>query len=427
MLSQKKFRNRNVFLTTTLKWDEMRKHTEASETGRGEHNSADTFRKTIGPILILTSIFFLNFTSRITPAPLAPRIETDLNLSHADTGTLFLFISIGYFVTLIGSGFISSRLNHMRTIVASNTALGVAMIGTAFCSGPWTMRLGLFSVGMAAGLYLPSAIAMLTLLVPSQHWGKAIAIHELAPNLSFIAAPLISEAVLVWFSWREVFLLMGALAILMSPIFVRYSRGGDFKGQAPGFSALGQLFGNLSFWVMVLMFSLGVISTLGLYTMLPLYLVTEHGIDRNLANTLIAFSRIPSVIMAFIAGWATDRLGPRRTLQVVLLVTGVMTLFLGMASSSVIRILVFAQPLIAVCFFPAGFAAMSLIVPANQRNIAVSLIVPLAFVAGGGLAPIFIGFIGDEHSFALGIMICGGLIAMGSFFAGGLKFHEQSE
>ena len=405
----------------------MHKNRAASENRHGEHNSLDAFRNSIGPILILTSIFFLNFTSRISPAPLAPRIELDLNLSHAETGTLFLFISIGYFVTLIGSGFISSRLNHKRTIVTSNTALGIALLGTALCSGPWTMRLGLFFVGMAAGLYLPSAIATLTSLVPSHHWGKAIAIHELAPNLSFIAAPLISEAVLISFSWREVFLVMGVAALVMSPIFMRYSRGGDFKGEAPGFSALGQLFGKGSFWVMVLLFSLGVVGTLGLYTMLPLYLVSEHGIDRNLANTLIALSRVPSVIMAFVAGWATDRIGPRRTLMIVLLIAGLMTILLGIAPSSIIHYLVFLQPLIAVCFFPAGFAAMSLIVTSKLRNIAVSLIVPLAFVAGGGLAPIFIGFIGDEHSFAMGIMICGVLIAMGSFFAGLLKFHGQSE
>ncbi|MBT8331833.1 MAG: MFS transporter [Deltaproteobacteria bacterium] len=403
----------------------MRKHIEASEKGQTEYKLTDAFLKTIGPILVITSIFFLNFTSRITPAPLAPRIETDLHLSHADTGTLFLFISIGYFVTLIGSGFVSSRLNHKRTIAVSNTALGFALIGTAFCSGLWTMRLGLFMVGMAAGLYLPSAIATLTSLVPSQHWGKAIAIHELAPNLSFIAAPLISEGVLVWFSWREVFLLMGTMALIMSPIFIRYSSGGDFKGEAPGFGALGQLSGNLSFWLMVLLFSLGVISTLGIYTMLPLYLVSEHGIDRNLANTLIALSRVPAVLMAFAAGWATDRIGPRRTLIFVFIITGIMTFLLGMAPSSVIRYIVFLQPLIAVCFFPAGFAAMSLIVAPRLRNIAVSLIVPLAFVVGGGLAPIFIGYIGDRHSFAMGIMICGGLIAMGSFYAGLLKFHKQ--
>ncbi|MGD9151432.1 MAG: MFS transporter [Desulfobacterales bacterium] len=404
----------------------MRRRSTASVNEQVEHNSTGAFRNTIIPILILTSIFFLNFTSRITPAPLAPRVELELNLSHAETGTLFLFISIGYFVTLIGSGFVSSRLNHMLTIAVSNTALGMALIGTAFCSGLWTMRLGLFAVGMAAGLYLPSAIATLTSLVPSQHWGKAIAIHELAPNLSFIAAPLISEGVLIWFSWREVFLLLGVMALIMSPIFVRYSRGGDFEGEAPSFAALGQLLSGGSFWVMVLLFSLGVISTLGLYTMLPLYLVSEHGIDRNVANTLIALSRVPSVLMAFIAGWATDRIGPRRTLRIVLLIAGAMTFFLGVAPSSVIRYLVFLQPLIAVCFFPAGFAAMSLIVAPGFRNIAVSLIVPLAFVAGGGLAPIFIGFIGDKGNFALGIMICGGMIAIGSFFTGLLRFHEQS-
>ncbi|MGD2098332.1 MAG: MFS transporter [Desulfobacterales bacterium] len=405
----------------------MQRRLKASANEQVESNATDSFRNTVGPILILTSIFFLNFTSRITPAPLAPRIEMELNLSHAETGALFLFISIGYFITLIGSGFISSRLNHTRTIVISNTALGIALIGTAFCTGPWTMRLGLLSVGMAAGLYLPSAIATLTSLVPSRHWGKAIAIHELAPNISFIAAPLISEGVLVWFTWREVFLVMGVMALIMSPVFMRNSRGGDFKGEAPGFGALGQLIANLSFWLMVLMFSLGVIGTLGIYTMLPLFLVSEHGIDLNIANTLIAFSRIPSVLMAFIAGWATDRIGPQRTLRIVLLIAGVMTFLLGIASSSVVRYLVFLQPLIAVCFFPAGFAAMSSIVEPGFRNIAVSFIVPLAFVAGGGLAPIFIGFIGDRGNFALGIMICGGLIAIGSFFTGLLRFHKQSE
>lgn len=404
----------------------MGRFLKSSDNSNTDNVTADSLRGNISPILILTSIFFLNFTSRISPAPLAPRIEADLNLSHADAGALFFFISLGYFITLIGSGFISARINHMRTIVVSNTTLGFALIGTAFFYGPWEMRLGLFLVGMAAGLYLPSAIATLTSLIPSHHWGKAIAIHELAPNLSFIAAPLICEAVLVWFSWRVVFLLMGILSLIMSPIFVRYSRGGDFKGEAPGLGSIGQLLGNLSFWVMVLFFSLGVISTLGIYTMLPLYLVSEHGIDRNLANTLIALSRIPSVIMAFVGGWATDRIGPQRTLKIVFIITGLMTFFLGIAPSSAIPYLVFLQPLIAVCFFPAGFAAMSLIVSPKSRNVAVSLIVPLAFVAGGGLAPVFIGFIGDERSFALGIMICGGLIAIGSFFTGLLKFHEQS-
>ncbi len=403
----------------------MDKSSKPSNANRSENYSANSFLNQLGPLLILTSIFFLNFASRITPAPLAPRIEMDLNLTHADAGALFFMISLGYFITLIGSGFVSARFNHKRTIIISNTALGFALIGTSFCTGPWTLRLGLFTVGMAAGLYLPSGIATLTSLIPSRHWGKAIAIHEIAPNLSFIAAPLICQAVLVWYSWRMVFLLMGMVSLIISPVFVRYSRGGEFKGAAPSFVSFRQLGGNLSFWVMVLLFSLGIISTLGIYTMLPLYLVTEHAIDINLANTLIALSRIPCMIMAFVGGWATDRIGPRRTLRIVFLIAGLMTLFLGIASRSVILYIVFLQPLVAVCFFPAGFAALSLIVPAKSRNIAVSLIVPLAFVVGGGLVPVFIGFIGDMGSFAFGITICGGLITAGSIFTGMLKFSDQ--
>jgi NNP family nitrate/nitrite transporter-like MFS transporter len=283
----------------------MDKSSKPSDAHGGEKNPENSFFNKLGALLILTSIFFFNFVSRITPAPLIPRMGKDLNLTHADAGTLFFMISLGYFITLIGSGFVSSRFNHKRTIIISDTTLGFALIGTSFCTGPWTLRLGLFVVGMASGLYLPSAIATLTALIPSRHWGKALAIHDIAPNLSFVAAPLICEAVLVWFSWRMVFLLIGFGALIMSPVFANYGGGGEFKGEAPNFAAFQQLFGNLSVWVMVFLFSLGVISTMGIYTMLPLYLVAEHGMDINLANTLVALSRIPSIIIVFFGGWAT--------------------------------------------------------------------------------------------------------------------------
>jgi NNP family nitrate/nitrite transporter-like MFS transporter len=64
-------------------------------------------------------------------------------------------------------------------------------------------------LGAGAGLYLPSGIATLTGLVAPRHWGKAIAIHELAPNLDFVTAPLLSEALLNWTSWRGVLILFG--------------------------------------------------------------------------------------------------------------------------------------------------------------------------------------------------------------------------
>ena len=288
------------------------------------------------------------------------------------------------------------------------------------------MRLGLIMVGMAAGPYIPSGIATLTTLIKSRDWGKAISIHELAPNLSFILAPLVCETVLYWFSWRTVFMVLGITAFLLAGVFARFGRGGEFHGEFVGYASIHKFFSKPSFWIMVVLFSLGISSTLGVYTMLPLYLVTDHGMERNRANTLIALSRIASVATTLVGGWATDRIGPKQILRVVFLMTGLMTIFIGFASSSWISVAVFLQPLVAVCFFPAGLAALSMVSSPKERNIMVSLTVPIAFLVGGGASPTLIGFFGDISSFGLGIALVGGLILMGTIFSGYLKFYDQT-
>jgi NNP family nitrate/nitrite transporter-like MFS transporter len=396
-----------------------------ADTGTDPFKISGRFLSQLRPLLILTSIFFLNFISRIILAPLIPEIEEDFNLTHAEAGTLFFLISLGYFISITTSSFISSRMNHKRSIIMSNTVLGVTLIGTAFCSDVWSLRLGLFTVGLAAGVYLPSAISTLTGLIISRHWGKALAIHDMAPNLGFVAAPLIAEFIMTRFSWKIAFIFFGFAALILSPLFARFGRGGEFLGERPRFLSFKDLFAKSSFWMMVFLFSLGVCCTLGIYTMLPVYMVTERLMDRNLANTLVAISRISGLIMVFVGGWAVDRFGPKWTMKIVLIVAGIMTILLGIAPDRYTKVFVFLQPALAGCFFPAGFAAVSFIFPPKLRNLAVSLIVPMAFLVGAGIVPIFIGLVGDIRSFALGIAISGGVITTGSIFADRLKFQHQ--
>ena len=378
-------------------------------------------RTQIVPLLLLTAIFFLNFSARIVYAPLMPEIEAELNISHADAGSMFFYISIGYFITLLGSGWVAASLNHRRTIILSTVVLGLALICTAFSGGLRAIRITLLLLGAAAGLYLPSGIATLTGLIHERHWGKALAVHELAPNLGFIIAPLLSELIMIWFSWRNVPVMLGVTTIFFGIVFAYYSRKVAFTVAPPGFAAFKLFLSKPAFWIMVILFSLGIAGTLGVYTMLPLYLVTEHSIDRNYANTLLSFSRILSLFTALAGGWASDRFGPRNTLIIVFLFSGITTMAIGAASDKWILWAIFLQPMLAICFFPAGFAALSRIGPAGANNIAVSLAAPLAFMIGGGAVPSLIGFMGDITSFASGIGLVGGMIILGAILAYFLK------
>ena len=378
-------------------------------------------RTQIGPLLLLTSIFFLNFTARIVYAPLMPEIKAELNLSHTDAGSMFFYISIGYFITLLGSGWVAAGLNHRRTIILSTVVLGLALICMTFSGGLKTIRITLLLLGAAAGLYLPSGIATLTALIHQRHWGKALAVHELAPNLGFIIAPLLSELIMLWFSWRNVPVILGVTTIFLGIVFAYYSRELAFTVAPPGFASFKLFLSKPAFWIMVILFSLGIAGTLGVYTMLPLYLVTEHAIDRNYANTLLSFSRILSLFTALAGGWASDRFGPRNTLILVFLFSGITTMAIGAASDNWILWAIFLQPMLAVCFFPAGFAALSRIGPAGANNIAVSLAAPLAFMIGGGAVPSLIGFMGDIISFASGFSLVGGMIILGAILAYFLK------
>ena len=398
---------------------------DTSQLSRDNNNGSEAFLAQFSPILLIASIFFLNFTCRIIVAPLLPIIEKDLGFSHGDAGSLFLFLSIGYFISLLGSGHISSRITHKKTIAVSAIAVGTALSLMSFSKSLFAMRFCVFLLGISAGTYLPSGISTVTSLVNPKHWGKAVAIHEIAPNLSFVLTPLLAEMLLHWFIWRNILFLIGIFSVIMGFVFIHFSKGGNFIGESPNFSSIKSIIEIPAFWILIFLFGLAITGSLGIYNMLPLYLVTEHGLSQEWANSLVGISRISTIGMAFLSGWATDRLGPKTVMVSVFLITGVLTLLLGIVSTNWIAIVVFLQPMLAVCFFPAGFAALSSISTPENRNVAISLTIPIAFVIGGGAIPALIGIMADKGYFAWSISLTGALIMIGFFLSFFLKLSEK--
>ncbi len=403
------------------------KKSARAEIDRAAGARADAFWPQVGPVFFLTAIFLLNFISRVIFSPLLPTIEKELAIGHGQAGFFFFLIAAGYLSGLLSSGFLSSRSTHRVTILTAGFGVGVALLVLSASSSLWAMRVGLYALGLAAGLYMPSAIATITALVDQRHWGKAIAVHELAPNLAFFTGPFVAELFLSRSSWRAALATLGALSVIITVAYYRYGRGGRFAGESPASSAFGALLQSSAFWIMLILFGLGVSATVGVYAMLPVYLVSERHVEASWANTLTALSRSYGPILGVLGGWVSDRLGPKRTMVVSLFVTGVLTLLLGLAPDNWISAAVIVQPALAVWFFPAGFAALAVIAPPQARNRAVGFTIPFGYLNGGGAIPTFIGVMGDAHLFGLGFMVAGILIIGAGVLAMSLKLPGASK
>lgn len=366
-------------------------------------------------LLIFAGLFFVNFISRVALAPFLPHIEAEFGLDHAQSGGLFLFISSGMSLCMVVSGLFARALGHRRTILLSTFAMGLCMLGVASSQGLWQMRCYLFAMGAAGGMYFPSAISSITALVEPRHWGRGLAIHELAPNTAFIAMPALAAALEGIVPWRGMLGGLGVFGLCMGALFLMKGRGGRFKGDAPGLDAIfGRVLTRPAFWVLSLLFTLAIAASFGPFSMLALFLTDEAGMSVEGANLVLTASRLAGPALVLVAGHIVDRIGAGRAMALSLGVCGLLTAGIGALPGWGRIAAAVAQPALAACFFPAGLTAASHLFPRDVRNIAVSLIIPFSIFLGSGVTPPVLGWFGDQGRFALGFVCLGACILGGS-------------
>ncbi|WP_285907832.1 MFS transporter [Pseudodesulfovibrio pelocollis] len=368
------------------------------------------FRAALPAVLFVSAIFFLNFLSRVMLAPVMPLVQADLGFAHTGAGVVFMVHGAGNALGLLLCGFLSRAATHRRTVGISSLLVGAAALTVPLAGTYAWLLTAVFVLGVCVGLYLPSGIATIFSLIRKEDWGKAMAVHELAPNLAYVAAPLLAEAVLLHYDWRAPFVLLGAVQIVLGLWFIRSGRGGNFPGVVPGPRLMLSILRRSDFWLLVLFFSLGVGASVGPYAMLPLYLADVHGFERETANRLLAVSRVLACATPFVAGWITDRWGPRPAILLCLLLSGGGLLALGLCSGPALVAAVLFQPTASVLMFAPGFTMLSTIFPPEQRSVAVALMGPPNALIGLGVVPTFLGAMGDAGYFHYGFAVQGCLL-----------------
>jgi NNP family nitrate/nitrite transporter-like MFS transporter len=362
-------------------------------------------------LLVFWSFWFFNFSSRTVLSPLLPLFEHELNITHTLAGSVFFFVSLGYTLSLLVSGWLAVRIGFKKAIIAGVSLLALALFCLTFASSYAYLGLFVTVIGFAAGIYLPSAIPLLTSAIRPEKWGRAIAFHDTAASFSILAIPLMTAAILRFFEWKVIMYILCAGCIISSLVF--YVLSPDPQQRDKSRFGFLQILQRKEFWIMAVPWVFAAGSSLGLYNITPLFLLTEKKISLETANTILGLSRVGGFIATFAAGFLADRYGVRKVLLSSIAITGVSTGAVALCDSFPLLVTALAaQATVSTVFFPVGLVTISKITDFNERSLFTGAIVAFSMIFGNGAIPFLLCAVADAWSFRDGILFLGILTAL---------------
>jgi NNP family nitrate/nitrite transporter-like MFS transporter len=358
------------------------------------------------PLFLFWGLWYLNFSSRAVLSPLLPIIEDEFIISHALAGSIFTFLSIGFTIALLLAGFLAARIGYKRCIALGFLILALSMFGLNCAVTFTSLALVAFSIGLGAGLYLPGAIPLLTEIFEPKNWGKVIALHDTGASFSVLSVPILTAIAVRFLHWRTLFVILGASCLVLLVFLWVFSP--DPHPQREKQAQFTRMLRRRDLWIMAVLWVFASADSLGLYNLIPLFLVKEKGIDLEIANTIFGLSRIGGLFASVLIGFLVDRCGATKILFTVLLTTALATVGIAVSPTFPLLVVMLAlQATVSAGFFPAGFVAISKLTDLSERSIYTGVTVAFGVVFGLGLTPAVLGAVADVWGFQPGILFLG--------------------
>ncbi len=377
------------------------------------------FAKAYPWVAFVTLIFFFNYAVRSTLSPLLVFMEADLGISHAQSTSLLFIQGIGFAITQILSGQLVGIIRPRTVAVVGIIGAGLCLIPLYFVQSLYVAWVIFFFFGLCLGLYMPAGIAILGSLVHGKDWGKAIGIHELAPNLGFICVPLVAQAILMHSTWRSVFLIMGALCIVAGLLFALFGRGGYECTQKPSIKGSLHIFLQRNTWIFALLVSIGISGEFSVYVVLQLFLVDDLLFSPSEANMWLFYSRLATPLAVFLGGWVADRFSASAMIKWGLSVHALSLIAMsadaflaplyGVEKGTLLPNMALTgacmQAFVIALSFPSVFKIIAENIPMQEQPSFFSLILPLSAIFSISFMPWLLGILGQYVFFGVGFFI----------------------
>lgn len=389
-------------------------------------------------VLLLTLVGILNYVDRFLPAVLAEPIKRDLQLSDTAIG---LINGFGFLVIYAVLGIPIARLadrGRQGLVITGCLALWsvMTMLGGLAQSG-WQLAATRMGVAVGEAGSTPAAHAFIARTFPPARRAAPLAVLTLSAPVATMLALIGGGLVAAALGWRNTFLVMGAVSLVIAPLVLvtlGTGRGATHDAGAArgaGRTAYRDLLRKQSFAVILVASACIGVGSYALTAFGPAFLMRVHGL--SIAQVGVQFgvaSGVAGALALALVGVIADRLSsrdPRWHLWVVAALTALFTPFtvaaLLVSDGRAALILLALGNAFGAAYLAPLVAAIQRLAPSELRASA-SAIMLFCTAVLGGLGPLIAGMISDALQPELGAaaLARGLLVAPIAWALGGLLY-----
>ncbi len=270
-----------------------------------------------GVVALLWVVALLNYMDRQMLSTMKPSMMVDIPELHSATNFGYL---MAIFLWIYGcmspvSGMIADRINRKWLIVGSLlvwSAVTLAMGYAKTFNQLYWMRA---AMGVSEALYIPAGLSLIADYHPDKTRSLAVGIH-MTGLYTGQALGGFGATVADTFSWQKTFFLFGLIGIVYAVVLVLFlkekrtavEKQPQLQTGTSLFKGLALLFGNISFWIILLCFAVPSLPGWGIKNWLPTLFSENLRIDMSKAGPLstitIAVSSLSGVLFG---GLLSDR------------------------------------------------------------------------------------------------------------------------
>ncbi|TCK33778.1 sugar phosphate permease [Paraburkholderia sp. BL8N3] len=185
--------------------------------------------------VLLCIMAFIMYVDRTNMSVAAPVMSKELGFSNTHLGLIFSAFALAYSCFMIPGGWHSDRIGSRKGLLLYGSLWAVATIVTGFVGSFIALVVARFFVGVGEAPIYPTAARMIARVIPEDRRGSAQGIMHATGRIANALAPLIVTGLIVMFSWRLAFIILGAVTLVyMVVMYVSLKEAKRHVGTATG-------------------------------------------------------------------------------------------------------------------------------------------------------------------------------------------------